>query len=149
MNRKNDNFFFIIKLLIAGIFLFAGISKLINPLAFVDSIDNYRLLPYLFVTFFAIVLPWVEILGAVFILIGKWNKGAALILVMLSFVFLIAVGSALFRGLDISCGCFIAGENATKIGITKLIENIFLLGMTVGYYLKVINEFSLKSLKKL
>lgn len=121
-----DRILLLMRWLVAIIFIFAGITKLSHPDAFARAIDNYRILPYLPVTLLAIVLPWLEIFGGMFLIIGKWQRGAALTLLMLTFMFLIAISSAMLRGLDISCGCFSTSMEGTKIGYTRLIEDIVL-----------------------
>jgi uncharacterized membrane protein YphA (DoxX/SURF4 family) len=119
----------LLKWLIAALFIFAGINKILNPANFAHNIDNYRLLPYLLVTLMAIILPWLEILCGIFLIVGKWQKGASLTLLVLIFMFLIAIGSAIARKLDITCGCFSTSREGTKVGYTRLIEDIILLGL--------------------
>lgn len=126
-SKKWDRFILLLTWLVAAIFIFAGASKILNPGAFARDIDNYRLLPYLLVTIMAVILPWLEVLCGVFLIVGKWKKGAAFILLVLTFMFLIAIGSAVARGLDITCGCFSNTIEGTKIGYTRLIEDGILL----------------------
>ena len=102
-----------------------------NPAAFARDIDNYRLLPYFLVTIMAIILPWLEVLCGIFLIFGRWRKGAAFILLFLTFIFLIAIGSAVARGLDITCGCFSMTVEGTKIGYTRLAQDIVLFGVIV------------------
>ena len=102
------------------------------------SVDNYRLLPYFFVTLAAAILPWLELFCSLLLIFGRWLPGATLVLVALNLVFLIAVISALVQGLDISCGCFSVGGEGTRIGIKKLSENVLLSLVTIALYLQVI-----------
>ena len=51
-------------------------------------------------------LPWLEIVTAMALLLGRLYLGALLSVSGLGVVFAVAVGSAWWRGLDISCGCF-------------------------------------------
>lgn len=125
-DKSWDRIFLLLRWLVAIIFIFAGVTKLSHPEMFARAIDNYRILPYLPVTLLAIVLPWLEIFGGMFLIIGKWQRGAALTLLMLTFMFLIAISSAMLRGLDISCGCFSTSMEGTKIGYTRLIEDLVL-----------------------
>ncbi len=124
-----DRLILLLKWLVAALFIFAGISKILNPANFAHDIDNYRLLPYLLVTLMAVILPWLEVLCGIFLIMGRWQKGASLILLVLTFMFLIAIGSATARGLDITCGCFSTTIEGTKVGYTRLIEDIILLGL--------------------
>lgn len=138
--KIRDQLFPFLKWIVAAIFIFAGISKILNPAAFARDIDNYRLLPYLLVTFIAIILPWLELLCGVFLIVGRWRKGAAFILMLLTFIFLIAIGSAIARGLDITCGCFSTTIEGTKVGYTRLIQDIVLLGVILLINLKELSE---------
>jgi uncharacterized membrane protein YphA (DoxX/SURF4 family) len=130
MRTENRNrLILLLKWLVAAIFIFAGISKLLNPATFARDIDNYRLLPYLLVTLMAIILPWLEVLCGIFLIVGSWKRGAAFVLLVLTFMFLIAISSAIARGLDISCGCFSMTLEGTKIGYTRLIEDVILFAI--------------------
>ncbi len=124
-----DNLFLIVRWLIAAIFIFAGITKILHPENFARDIDNYRMLPYLLVTIMAIILPWLEILCGIFLIIGKWEKGAAFMLLILTLMFLIAMSSAIFRELDITCGCFAMTAEGTKVGMTRLVQDSILFGI--------------------
>lgn len=109
-------------------FIFAAIGKIWNPPAFANDIDNYRMLPYLLVSLMAVILPWLELFCGLFLIFGKWLKGSSLIIVAMNVVFIIAIGSAMARGLDITCGCFSATDEGTKVGTLRLVEDILLLG---------------------
>ena len=60
------------------------------------------------------------------IVIGIFVRGSALLIGVMLVVFIIALSSALVRGLDISCGCFTL-EGGRKIAVTTLVEDILLL----------------------
>lgn len=135
-SKTRDQLIQLLKWLVAVLFIFAGISKILNPANFAHDIDNYRLLPYLLVTLMAIILPWLEVLCGIFLMVGKWQKGASFALLILTFMFLVAIGSAMARGLDISCGCFSTTIEGTRVGYTRLIEDIILLGLIVLIHIK-------------
>ena len=129
--KVRDQLILFLKWIVAAIFIFAGISKIFNPAEFARNIDNYRLLPYFLVTILAIILPWLEVLCGILLIFGRWKKGAAFILLILTFIFLIAIGSAVARGLDITCGCFLMTTEGTQVGFKRLIQDIVLLGIIV------------------
>jgi len=122
----NKYFLLVLRILLAFIFIYAGTEKISNPSDFSQSIANYKLLPILLVNFFAIILPWIELVSGLLLLFGVAVKENSAIISFLLIVFTIAIVISLFRGLNIDCGCFgtIAG---TKIGFKKLIENFLLL----------------------
>jgi hypothetical protein len=74
----------------------------------------------------AITLPWIEIVAGVFLVLGIWMRASAILLSALTLVFMVAIGSALARGLDIDCGCFgtVGGRRA---GLVPLLEDMVLL----------------------
>ncbi len=59
----------------------------------------------------ALTLPWVELLTGLCLVLGIGTPGAGLVASALAGTYMIAMASALGRGLDIGCGCFgAAGE---------------------------------------
>ncbi|MBN1466329.1 DoxX family membrane protein [candidate division KSB1 bacterium] len=121
----------LMRLFLGALFIYSGVVKIINPAAFAEAIDNYRMLPYLFVTLMAIILPWVELIAGVLLLIGRWLRSSSLIIMLLNIVFIIAITSAIFRGLDIGCGCFSVSEDAAKVGVLRLLEDILYLILAI------------------
>lgn len=131
---KSNFFVLILRLILGGIFVYAGVDKVGNPAAFADDIDNYRMLPYIFVSLMAIILPWIEIVAGLLLIFGKFIHGASFTLIVLNIVFIIAIASALARGLDIECGCFSVGENGAHVGVLRLIEDFVFIVMAVLIY---------------
>ena len=91
---------------IGGLFIYAGGSKLANPILSAEAVRNYELLVDPWVTVVGLWLPWVEIVAGSLLLIQCWVAGALSVVGGCSVVFLIGRMSAWIRGLDISCGCF-------------------------------------------
>jgi putative oxidoreductase len=132
-----------VRWLLALVFLYAGIAKIINPADFAQDIDNYRILPYVLVTLMAAILPWIEVLCGLLLITGKWNLGAALTVSVLNFVFIVAISSALVRGLDISCGCFATFGEGAKAGFPKIFEDMLLLaGSLLIFYNAIKSDLS-------
>lgn len=125
-------FLFGARLVLAGLFLYAGVAKAIAPETFAADIANFRLLPLFASGLLAVYLPWLEILAGGALLVGRWRGGAALVLALLSAVFLGALASARIRGLDIACGCFgEAGSGAGGISTWLLLRNLALFALAV------------------
>ena len=59
----------------------------------------------------ALILPPLELLAGVFLILGIFDAGASAIVFGLMVIFTLAVGAALARRLDISCGCFATEED--------------------------------------
>jgi putative oxidoreductase len=96
----------ILRSILAAIFMYAGISKALTPLHFAADIDNFHLVPWIMTLPLAFYLPWLEIVSGLALLLLRFDRGALLVLCVLTFVFLFALISARIRGIDISCGCF-------------------------------------------
>ncbi|ETW96746.1 MauE/DoxX family redox-associated membrane protein [Candidatus Entotheonella palauensis] len=96
------------RLLVGGVFVFAGMSKLALPHGeVVAQIQQYTVIPKLLTPLIAAVLPWVEVLSGAALLIGFLTTPAAWVVVaqLVSFCLLMAVVLAL--GIEIEdCGCF-------------------------------------------
>ena len=123
---SNKYLLFLFRIILGFVFIYAGILKISDPAGFSEVINNYKLLPLLFVNFFAITLPWIEVVAGLFLLFGISVKENSFIISIMLVVFIFAIVISLGRGLNIECGCF-GTSSGTKVGIIKLLENIILL----------------------
>lgn len=98
--------FRIVDVLIGGVFIYAGVLKLMDPVQFAYDIDNYKILPWTVGVALAFYLPWVELLAGVAVIVHRFYRGALSILLALIAIFIAATIAAKARGLDITCGCF-------------------------------------------
>jgi len=96
----------IVALIIGGIFIYAGVIKAMDPVAFANGIDNFKILPWPLVVRLALYLPWLELLCGLALILRFFYRGGLFILTGLTFVFIAASVIAKVRGLDITCGCF-------------------------------------------
>lgn len=92
--------------IVAGIFIYAGALKAINPVQFAHDIANYRMLPWTVCVALAFYLPWLEIFCGLALVFRRAYRGAIAMLGVLILVFTLATAAAKVRGLDITCGCF-------------------------------------------
>ncbi|HET9187355.1 MAG TPA: MauE/DoxX family redox-associated membrane protein [Acidothermaceae bacterium] len=93
----------------AGVFGYAGISKIGDPAGGVRAVRAYRILPESLVHPVAYGLPAFEIVLAVLLFLGVASRVVGAITAGLLAVFIAAVSSAGIRGLRIDCGCFGGG----------------------------------------
>lgn len=114
-----------LRLIIGGLFLYAGAVKILDPAGFAKDIANYRLLPHAWVNLLAITLPWVEIISGGMLVVGIWKRANALLIGFLLVVFMAAILQALARDLDIKCGCF-GTKGGRTTGAVTLIQDILL-----------------------
>ena len=96
----------IVDLIVGGIFIYAGVLKVLDPIQFANDIDNYKTLPWFISVRLAFYLPWLEILCGLAVIFRFLYRGGLSILIALLAVFIGATVAAKMRGLDITCGCF-------------------------------------------
>jgi uncharacterized membrane protein YphA (DoxX/SURF4 family) len=120
----------IFRLALGGVFIFAAVPKIIAPEKFAQAISNYRMLPNEWLNLLAITLPWVELLAGILLVVGAWVRASAWAVTGMCVMFLVAISSAVSRGLNIDCGCF-GTVSGRRIGLASLAFDIALLGMAV------------------
>ncbi len=126
--------------------IFSSYNKIIHPWDFSLDVENYRIVGEGLSRLAAVWLPYLELILAIFLITGIWIKAAVVINYLLMQLFFLLVLQAYIRRLDVNCGCFNPGGDAT-IGLIKIIENIIFLGLSVillfiyfkNYQLKKIN----------
>lgn len=130
---SNSYLLFFCRIALGFLFIYAGAEKISDPSGFSTSISNYKLLPVYMVNFFAITMPWIEIVAGILLVFGISVKENAFIINAMLIVFIAAISISLARGLSIDCGCFGKGN---QIGIQKLIENslMFFAGVLLILY---------------
>jgi uncharacterized membrane protein YphA (DoxX/SURF4 family) len=109
----NDYLTMFSRLFVGIVFIYASYYKIVEPALFAKSIWYYHLIPGSLINLMALVLPWLEFLCGVGLIIGVFYRGSVLWVNVLLVVFIIALGSTIFRGIDIDCGCFKAAGSAT------------------------------------
>jgi len=123
------------KIVLVGVFIYAAIPKINDPRGFAELIYRYQILPGLLVNVTAIYLPWLELVAAVSLLVPKVREAAGLMVLCLLAIFTAAVGVSLYRGLNISCGCFSTDSQVGAIGGVTIVRNLFLILMAGMVYL--------------
>jgi uncharacterized membrane protein YphA (DoxX/SURF4 family) len=117
----------LLRLTVAGIFLYAGVMKIwdfrhgqsATP-DFTIAIQHFEILPTPdLAVLLAVYLPWLEVVAAITLFVKRVAFGAAIAVAGMTTIFLVALGSAWRRGLDISCGCF--GKDVVPIHYPSLI----------------------------
>ncbi|MHB8068781.1 MAG: MauE/DoxX family redox-associated membrane protein [Desulfobaccales bacterium] len=98
----------LLRLSLAFVFIYAGLVKLMNPKAFAHALAQFELIPDGLLAILALGLPGVELLAGLGLAFDLRFCLTA-ILVMLT-GFLLILGYALLKELDIDCGCFTLDE---------------------------------------
>jgi putative oxidoreductase len=128
-------------ILLGGVFLYACYEKIWLPSQFARIVYRYSLvgpsarLGYVPANVFAVVLPWVELLTGVLLVVGVWRREAAAVAGSMLAMFVVAIGYALFQGIDIAnCGCFSVNASAgdsRAVGLKLIVQDLGLLLLAV------------------
>ncbi|HKJ04333.1 MAG TPA: MauE/DoxX family redox-associated membrane protein [Geopsychrobacteraceae bacterium] len=119
------------RLLLAGIFLYAGVLKAEDPVAFAGQVANYQLLPYAWNYLVAAILPYLEILCGMLLILNSWVRPSTLLLGLLNLVFMVALTSLIVRGIDIDCGCFNPDAEVKTSPLSALIRDLGIMLLVV------------------
>ncbi|MBI4458845.1 MAG: DoxX family protein [Acidobacteria bacterium] len=112
-------FGWVCRLVLGGLLVFAGYTKLRNLLLFEMAVDTYRLLSPAGVIVVARTLPWLEVgLGA--LLLSGWKmKYVSSFTALLLGGFLLTMVITYSRGIDANCGCFGFGERISTLTLAR------------------------------
>ena len=129
MEMTKRHIFLAFRLLIGGIFFYAGLEKILDPFKFSVAIYNYLIFPDLLIGGMAATIPWIEAMAGLFLLSGFNTKGAAALTSFLLLIFIGLIIISAIRGLDIDCGCF--GSLERKVGLLAILEDTSLLAISM------------------
>jgi putative oxidoreductase len=125
-------FEWILRIGLGAVFIYAGGAKVPDIGAFFWDIHHFDLTPVRVSEVMAFLLPWLEIFAGLALIVGRLYFGAIAICGLLSLIFFVAISSAWYRGLDITCGCFGREDNQTNfpkhiaINVAMLLASIAL-----------------------
>jgi uncharacterized membrane protein YphA (DoxX/SURF4 family) len=128
------------RLIIAVIFLYAGIEKVREPwLQFAVSVESFKLAPDSWIEPVARILPWCEIALGISLIPGILGRWFSLIATgLLAFFLFIGIRASL-KGLAVDCGCFGSGHSGA-IDAMWFVEHVAMLALglvvTAGEFLK-------------
>jgi putative oxidoreductase len=126
-------FLWALRIGLGALFVITGALKLGDPTAFAVEIHNYQLFPAL-APMLAATLPAIEILIGAALLFGPrtWLRAGALASAGLMMVFTVAVGSAVARGINISCGCFGEAWGSSPVTLLTVARDVALLAASAA-----------------
>lgn len=97
------------RLLLAGVWLYAGATKVGDLAASTRAVKAYQILPNPVAEAVGAALPFVEIALGLLLLVGLATRLAGAVSALLMGAFVAGIGAAWARGLEIDCGCFGGG----------------------------------------
>ena len=130
----NDILTLIIRLIVGSIFIYASYYKIVEPVSFAKSIWYYHLVPGSLINLVAIILPWLELVCGLALIFGYQYRGAVLWMNVMTVIFMIALATAVVRGISIDCGCFKAAKATESSAMDALIRDIGLLILTLQLF---------------
>ncbi len=128
------------------LFIYSGFLKLIQPVEYFQfAMGLYQFVPENLIPFFALIIPWLELITGAFLFLGYLSKPSSFVLLCLTVLFQIVIGQAVFRGLPIEeCGCF-GGLIHFSPCQTYIFDSVVLL-VLLALTLSPRNSFSLDSI---
>jgi uncharacterized membrane protein YphA (DoxX/SURF4 family) len=119
------------QILLAAIFIYAGIAKLREPWPqFAVAINSFQLVPLNWLEPLAKYVPWAELLLGLWVLSGFLLRWSALVTsAVLAFFFAVLIRSYAM-GLAVDCGCFGSGEG--PLGPKRLAEEAVMLALALA-----------------
>jgi len=132
----------VFRIILGVIFIYAGLEKIGHADLFAVTIQNYQLVPISMTNLIAIFLPWLELYCGLLLLLGWWQRIAAAWAVLLNIIFLTALISAYWRGLDIVCGCFGSG---TTVNMTRILEDLLLLALSLHIFIFPVSALAIEN----
>jgi len=121
----------LLRYLLALLFLWAGVNKLLDPKSFARSIDAFGLVPESMLVVTALGLPMLEIVIALAVAL-RWRCGLPLMAVILLF-FVGVLWYGVLQGLDIDCGCFSLAEQSSHTTLRQAFWRDWLMIAAVVY----------------
>jgi uncharacterized membrane protein YphA (DoxX/SURF4 family) len=97
------------RLVLAAVWLAAGLSKITDLDGSVRAVRAYRVLPEFAAQLAGAGLPAIEVLLGVLLLVGAGVRVCASVSAVLMAVYIVGIASVWLRGLRIDCGCFGGG----------------------------------------
>ncbi|MFC1475287.1 MauE/DoxX family redox-associated membrane protein [Candidatus Zixiibacteriota bacterium] len=139
----NDYLTLVIRLFVGCLFIYASFYKIIQPLDFAKSIWYYHMMPGEYINLMALILPWLEFLCGLGLILGIYYRGSVLIINIMMVMFIIALTSAVIRGISIDCGCFKASEASNDSARETLWRDIGLIILTIQLFFSRSKAFML------
>ena len=130
----NDLLTLIVRLVVGITFIYASYYKVLDPGSFAKSIWYYHLVPGNLINLLAIILPWIELVCGLGLIVGVFYRGSVFLISIMTMVFILAIASAIARGIDLDCGCFKAAESSSSDTWISLWFDIGLLVLLAQLY---------------
>jgi len=122
LESKIDPIELLVRLIVGGIFIFAGYNKFIDLQVFELAVRNYSIINDPWVAILVMILPPFELLIGLLIVLRTLYMGSLVLVTTLTLTFIFALCSLLVRDINIECGC---------LGLNNSIELQILIDITI------------------
>ncbi|MGX7678262.1 MauE/DoxX family redox-associated membrane protein [Jatrophihabitans sp. DSM 45814] len=134
----------VVRLVLAGVWAWAGLSKIGDPRRFVQAVRAYDATPEWLSKAIGYGLPVLELAIAVLLLVGLITRYAAVVSAVLLVVFIIGIAQASARGIKLECGCFGGGGASTTTSYTlDILRDVGLLILAAYLIIWPLTKWSL------
>lgn len=138
--RKREQLFYALllaaRLGLGCMFIWSSLYKIRQPYDFLANVYEYELVGPKLGMITAMTLPWLELLVGICLVGGIFVGGALLVSAGMAAMFTFVLSSALYRGLDISCGCF--GAIGGVISYSTILRATLILLLSIVAYIGVV-----------
>lgn len=131
----------VLRVAVSVTFATAGVLKLKDPDATLVAVFQYKLLSWESSSRVATYLPFLEITAAIGLWVPRVRAGACAVSAGLCILFMTALGSAVVRNLDVTCGCFGTADLKTQ-SARRLLEDAVLLLMCLRLLAHALSKHS-------
>ncbi|MDD8020722.1 MAG: DoxX family membrane protein [Acidobacteriota bacterium] len=138
---QNKYILLVFRLIVGGVFIWAGVSKIVDPLSFAQDVRSYQLVGQTLSFLTALFLPWVELIAGVWLIAGIYPRASAMLISCLLAFFIILVAITIARGLNVECGCF--GTFSRRADIWLIVEDSIWLILSLILLFSPGNDFGL------
>lgn len=104
MKMRKKWIYHIGRFLLAGLFIWSGTIKLLDPAVFGVVIEAFGIVPELLLPALSYIIPLLEVAFGLALIVDL--KGALTGITLMVIFFMLILGYGIHLGLDIDCGCF-------------------------------------------
>ena len=139
------------RLTLGGVLFVAGYLKVDKLEVSQMAVRSYELLPIPIANFLGQTLPFFEVVIGLLLILGAATRAVAALGGFTMFIFIIAIGQAWARGLNIDCGCF-GGGGTVAPGETRYLQEILrdagLVAMALFLIRYPVSKFSIDKIPR-
>ena len=132
-----ETFLYLTRIAIGCMFIYSSLPKIRQPYDFLASVYSYELTGPKLGMFVAMTLPWAELLAGICLIGGIFISGALLAGIVMSALFTYVLATALYQGLEITCGCFGAGATEMITYTTLIRAAVILCACGLAYLIQI------------